>query len=110
MEKPVKGDIVLVPFPYSDLSAAKKRPALVAASLEGNDVVLCQITSKARLDCYSVALSNADFVSGGLPVNSIVRPTRLVTADTQIIIHKAGSLTPNKIKSVEKTLIQLFSS
>jgi hypothetical protein len=43
----VKGDVVVAPFPFSDLSAAKRRPALVVASLTGDDVILCQITSKA---------------------------------------------------------------
>lgn len=42
----VKGDVVVVPFPFSDLSAAKRRPALVVAALSGNDVILCQITSR----------------------------------------------------------------
>ena len=56
MEKPVKGDIVVVPFPYSNLSAAKKRPAFVAASLNGEDIILCQITSKSKNDGYSVPI------------------------------------------------------
>ncbi len=52
MEEFVKGDIVVLPFPFSDLSKSKKRPALVAAILEGDDIVLCQITSEARVDSY----------------------------------------------------------
>ena len=40
----VKGDVVVAPFPFSDLSATKKRPALVVATLTGDDVILCQIT------------------------------------------------------------------
>ena len=43
MGKFVKGDVVVVPFPFSDLSASKKRPALVVATLTGNDVILCKI-------------------------------------------------------------------
>jgi len=43
----VKGDVVVMPFPYSDLSATKKRPALVIAVLDGDDVILCQITSQS---------------------------------------------------------------
>lgn len=43
----VKGDVVVAPFPFSDLSATKKRPALVIATLTGNDVILCQITTQA---------------------------------------------------------------
>ena len=50
MEEFVKGDVVVLPFPFSDLSNSKKRPALVVANLEGEDIILCQITSKARID------------------------------------------------------------
>jgi len=42
----VKGDVVVLPFPFSDLSAVKRRPALVVAALTGEDVILCQITSR----------------------------------------------------------------
>lgn len=110
MEKPVKGDVVVVPFPYSDLSSAKRRPAVVAASLEGEDVILCQVTSRARKDAYSVSLSSSDFSSGGLPVESIIRPNRLFTANSQIIIRKAGSLEEGKINAVENILVKLFTA
>ena len=52
MAKFVKGDIVVIPFPFSDLSQSKRRPALVIARLEGNDAILCQITSKTIKDIY----------------------------------------------------------
>ena len=42
----VKGEVVVIPFPFSDLSGSKKRPALVLADLEGDDILLCQITSQ----------------------------------------------------------------
>jgi mRNA interferase MazF len=62
----VKGNVVVVPFPFSDLSGSKRRPALVLADLDGDDILLCQITSNARTDRYAVSLMPADFVSGGL--------------------------------------------
>ena len=46
MARFVKGDVVVVPFPFSDLSQAKRRPALVISVLEGDDLILCQITSQ----------------------------------------------------------------
>jgi len=46
LEEFVRGDIVVVPFPFSDLTEAKRRPALVLAELEGEDRILCQITSQ----------------------------------------------------------------
>ena len=44
MAKPLKGDVIVVPFPFSDLTQSKRRPALVVAQLEGDDLILCQIT------------------------------------------------------------------
>ena len=55
MEKPVKGDVVVIPFPFSDLTGAKKRPALVIADAGGDDVIMCQIT---RLSTWSSAANN----------------------------------------------------
>jgi mRNA interferase MazF len=84
----VKGDVVVVPFPFSDLSQAKRRPALVITSLEGDDLILCQITSQSVRDSYAVALDDGDFESGALNRASNVRPNRLFTADTHIILYK----------------------
>ena len=66
MEEFVKGDVVVLPFPFSDLSKSKKRPALVAAILKGDDIILCQITSEARVDSYSIALVSSDFKKGSV--------------------------------------------
>lgn len=62
----VKGDVVVVSFPFSDMSGSKKRPALVVAQLHGDDVILCQITTPARPDSYSLPLLKMDFAAGGL--------------------------------------------
>lgn len=90
MAKFVKGEVVVIPFPFSDLSGSKRRPALVIADLPGDDVLLCQITSQGSRDMYAVPLRTTDFVYGTLPVNSLIRPTRLFTADKSIILRKAG--------------------
>ena len=50
MARFVEGDVVVIPFPFSDLSQSKRRPALVIASLQGDDAILCQLTSKAISD------------------------------------------------------------
>lgn len=60
MEKFVKGDVVIIPFPFSDLSQAKRRPALVVATLEGDDLILCQITSQNITDKYSITITDAE--------------------------------------------------
>ena len=55
MERFVKGDIVVLNFPFTDLTGYKKRPALVVSTLSGNDFILCQITSKqSKNDEYAI--------------------------------------------------------
>jgi len=66
MVRSVKEDVVVVPFPFSDLTQAKRRPALVLAQLEGNDRILCQITSQHVRDPYAIELNDSDFEVGSL--------------------------------------------
>ncbi len=106
----VKGDVVVAPFPFSDLSAAKKRPALVVASLTGDDVILCQITSKTVADSYVIPITTADFISGSLPQDSNIRPNRLFTADANIILYRAGVLVPKRVQEVVTKIIQIVSA
>ncbi|MGV8057869.1 MAG: type II toxin-antitoxin system PemK/MazF family toxin [Smithellaceae bacterium] len=96
----IKGDVVVVPFPFSDLSCNKRRPALVLARLDGDDVILCQITSSFKHDSYSIPIINKDFLSGSLDKDSNVRPNRLFTAETSIILKSAGKLSPDKMNEV----------
>ena len=109
MEIPLKGDIVVIPFPFSDLSASRKRPALVVANLTGDDVILSQITSAAKSDQYSISLAKNDFNAGNLKMESRIRPNRLFTADKSILEYKAGTLKKEKIKEVEQKLISIFT-
>ena len=104
----VKGDVVVAPFPFSDLSAAKKRPALVVATLTGDDVILCQITSRAIADGYSVSLGDPDFTSGGLRQSSNIRPNRLFTAESSIILYRAGTLSAAKMQEVLAKLVDIL--
>jgi mRNA interferase MazF len=62
----IKGDVVVIPFPFSDLTQSKRRPALVITELEGDDLILCQITSQAVKDKYAILISDNDFETGGL--------------------------------------------
>lgn len=108
MEKLVKGDVVILPFPYSDLSSAKKRPALTVATLEGNDIVLCQITTRQREDSYTIKLQDSDFKQGKLNLDSYIRPNRIFTADKSIILYKIGSIKEDKINEVIDRIIKIL--
>ena len=100
MERLVKGDVVVIPFPFSDLSSTKKRPALVLTKLQGDDLILCQITSKHTKDKYSITLSENELQHGSLKQKSNIRPNKIFTADVSIIDYKVGSLKATKIKEV----------
>jgi len=105
----VKGDIVILNFPFSDLSATKRRPALVLANLGYGDVVLCQITSKPAKNEFSIKIELNDFESGSLPVVSFARTDKLFTADKDLILYKAGYIKQEKIDKVVQSAISVIS-
>lgn len=72
----VRGDVVVVPFPFFDLSQAKRRPALVVAELTGDDLILCQITSQSVKDSYAIPVSDSDSSKDGLKQSSHIRYKR----------------------------------
>lgn len=105
----IKGDVLVLPFPFSDLTANKKRPALVVANLSGDDIIVCLITSQNAKDSYAISLTNADFSSGNLKQNNNIRPNRLFTADSNIVLYRIGTLEKTKSEEVTKKIITIFS-
>lgn len=89
MGSPSAGSIVLVTFPFSDLSQAKL-PAVVLAQANANDWILCQITSNPYSDPRSIKLTKDNFASGSLRVVSYARPTKLFTANDKLITAQVG--------------------
>ena len=65
MARFVSGDVVVVPFPFTDLASVKVRPALVLAALTRGDMILCQITSQAAGHLEAVPILLTDFQAGG---------------------------------------------
>jgi mRNA interferase MazF len=89
-------EIVLVPFPYSDLSAVKKRPVLILSNNEFNekqeDVLVCVITSKSFADDYSIPIINDNLEYGILPEPSIIKTHKLFSIHKTKIIKKFSSI------------------
>jgi mRNA interferase MazF len=110
MAKFVKGDIVVVPFPFSDLTKAKRRPALVIVDLEGDDIILFQITSQLNKDNHSIAINEGNFKEGNLRQVSNIRPNRIFTADSSIILYKVGALNNYMINRVIEKIIEIVRS
>ena len=109
MARFMKGDVVVVPFPFSDLTCAKRRPALVLANLEGDDLILCQITSRKVTDKYACPIGDRDFAEGGLRQESNIRPNRIFTADRRIVLYKVGRLRPGKIREAIEKVVSILT-
>jgi mRNA interferase MazF len=85
-----RGDLVLIPFPFSDLSAAKRRPLLLLTRPDAHgDFVALAVTSRPQLD-YGVVLDPADLVQGSLPLASWIRTDRVVTLNATLIVKAFG--------------------
>ena len=108
MAKFVKGDVVVIPFPFSNLTQAKRRPALVIAGLEGDDLILCQITSQRVKDRYAIQISDNDFETGSLKQPSNVRPNRIFTAGSNLVLYRVGSLKREKLNEVIEKLVEII--
>ena len=104
----IKGDVVVVPFPFSDLTQAKRRPALVISKLEGDDLILCQITSQAIRDNYAISIDDKDFETGSLKQSSNVRPNRIFTADSHIVLYKIGNLSAAKVNEIIGKVVEII--
>lgn len=104
------GLVVLVRFPFSDLSSSKLRPAVVLAKAGGVDWVLCQVTSNPYGDPAAMPLTGTSFASGGLNRDSFVRPGKLFTASASIVIREAGALLPAVHRAIVQSVTALLRS
>ena len=109
MERFVRGDIIVLSFPFTDLSATKKRPALVLRKLAGLDYLLCQITTNSFAHSEEISLNPKDFIQGRLKKDSFIRFTKLFTAEESIIHYRAGKVSHQKIQEVVNSIHKFIS-
>jgi mRNA interferase MazF len=106
------GDVVLVPFPFTDQSAAKKRPAVVVSSAAYNrsrlDVVLIAITSQIRHPLNFGEILVGDWRKAGLLAPSIIKPL-LMTLEKGLVLKRLGHLEGQDRAALQKTLQQILN-
>lgn len=85
MERFIRGDIVAINYPFSDLSAYKARPAVIIAEANKNDYIICQITSRDYGESNAIKIEEQDFSQGKLYKTSYILPSKLFTADSKTI-------------------------
>lgn len=110
MVAPAAGAVVLVPFPFSDLSQSKLRPAVVLANAGRGDWILCQVTSNPYSDLRAIALSDEDFDTGSLQRNSYARPGKLFTANQDLLVAQVGELKEASHKCVVSAIVGLLQA
>lgn len=104
------GSVVLVTFPFSDLSQSKLRPAIVLADAGRNDWILCQVTSNPYGDPKAIEITDNDFSSGSLRRISDARTAKLFTANSSLIAATVGNLKPDAFESILDAVIGVFKS
>lgn len=105
-----RGDVVLVPFPFTDLSTQRQRPAVVLSGdrfhQSSHDVIIAAITSQPASLFTDYPLQ--DWQSAGLLGPSVVRVGKLLTLHRALVRRRLGALTPSDLREVEKRLTQVF--
>ncbi len=108
MEAPSVGDVVLIPFPFSDLSASKLRPALILAHAGRDDWVCLQVTSRSYADPAAMELTDGDFLRGSLQRVSYVRPGKIFTAHQSLFRRIVGKVRESKLQEVTDRVVDLI--
>lgn len=105
-----KGEIVLFPFPYTDLSNRKLRPCLVLSDEMGDDILLCQITSKKiRKDQYTVEIKKDETIDGSLQIDSYIRSNMIFTSSKSQIVKNVCRIKDNKYKKVTDIIFSIIT-
>ena len=107
-----KGDIIIIGFPFSDLSATKKRPALIVSNDVVNktgDYLMVQITSKVRKDALSLPITENDYEKNKiLPLQSYIRIHKLFLLNKRLIISKYTAVTAKFADTVTETILNVL--
>lgn len=109
MAAPTAGALILVPFPFSDLSQAKLRPAVVLAAVGRGDWILCQMTSNPYGDPHALRLTDRDLHSGMLRATGYARPGKLFTAHRDLIVAEIAVLQVRPFAELVQIVMDLLS-
>ena len=103
-------DVILVPFPFSDLSYSKKRPALVLADIHERDELICMMLTSALSIDHKVDVSIKDIDLAGLPKPTVARISRLFTLKQSLVIKKLGIIEKDEYGIILGRLINLLNA
>src|SRR5438445_9752634 len=106
------GEVVLIPFPFTDLSQVKRRPVLILSSSRHNrdsrDFISCGITSNLGNRRNSVMLDPSDMVDGSIPTRSRIKYDKVFTLEKGLLLSVLGRFSSHKLRTVKSSLISLL--
>ena len=108
MEGFVKGDIIVVDFPFSSLKESKRRPVLIIKIPKGDDVIVNQITGSSHEKSVEIKVEKKDFKEGNLKRESFIRIDKIGSVEKSLISYKIGSLKPEKFKEIIERVISFL--
>ena len=104
-----QGEIIIVPFPFSDLSSIKNRPVLIISrSNNSEDIITCGLTSNLKDNKSSVLIDNSNLENGRIPKKSLIKVDKIFTLNKSIIKKKVGRINQEKFNEVKRVLESLF--
>jgi mRNA interferase MazF len=105
-----KGDIVLIPFPFTDLSGQKMRPALVLHNeKKGEDCIVSFISTVASRKVGRFDIPVSPTVSNGIKSESVIKINKIATLQKKLVLGKLGMLEKSSLVIVDKLLRDLFN-
>lgn len=102
------GDVVLLNFPFSDLSGAKLRPVVVLAVVDRDEFIACLITSKQKAERRTIELNASSFLQGSLRLTSYARPGKLFTADRRIVVKRVARLHNHVRDELRRAVVEII--
>lgn len=110
MERIVRGDILVVEFPFSNLNEIKRRPVLVLKVPKGEDAMVIQITGSSYNKKFEIPISENDFEYGNLNRTSFVRIDKIASIEKSLIKYKIGRLRQKKFEEILSKIIEFIKN
>ncbi|MGV3635772.1 MAG: type II toxin-antitoxin system PemK/MazF family toxin [Pseudorhodoplanes sp.] len=107
---PSRGDLLLIPFPFTDLSASKRRPVLALTAPDAyGDFIAMPVTSRPQYE-HAIPLTAPDVIGGALPVASWIRTNRVVTLNVSLVVKTVGHVSEAVTAAAVAQLIAYLAS
>jgi len=108
-----QGDLLLVPFPFSDQSGKKVRPVIIVSNEDFNefseDVIVVGVTSNLSKNRYTLGLSDKDLAEGKLFGDSCIKVENILRLDKDLVVKKIGKINQNKLKQTISLLFNIIN-